>query len=509
MSQRASKTLQPLPGWDASFTPENMSRKRPSSKSNTNLGKSFASGMGIGLVLFAISLALVLFWALSAAKSYVRSDKFREMVAGKISKKLNAAGQIEPVSWQDSSAFTDRVTARGYEDAAFAKLEVSGVRIQVDLSARNFRRGVWKIPEISASQLDIVLSESRLPGSFREQQEEESPAPISADEGGLAALLPREIEVDKTRITNLNFYWERNDQKLQATGIETTLTPTSSRDSMRVQCLGGELQSTELDKMKISEIDLNWNFTSNDFYISKATIELADDAILTVEGDIKLGDEQTEGEMLLLSEITNLDLQNLVAESWQRRLKGEVTIDAQMKGNPQDFDAAVLEGSVKLDGGIIEALPVLDLLGAYTQNDRFRKIALRDGGTAQFRRQGQQTQIRNIDFQSDGLARLIGALTIQGEQLSGTLQLGVVPGTLKLIPGAERNVFVESRDGYLWTDITVSGTTSAPQHDLVAQLRDAGVDTALDFGRNVISDPMKAKDDALQMGTDFLKGFFK
>tara|TARA_R110002096_G_scaffold147671_32_gene307943 strand:- start:871 stop:2340 length:1470 start_codon:yes stop_codon:yes gene_type:complete len=489
-----------------------MSRRRSTPATKSNVSKNFFTGAGIGLAVFIISLVIVVFGALSAAKNYVRSDKFREMLANVLSENLKAAGQIESVTWQDSSAFTDRLTARGYQDAGFAKLDVAGVRAQLDLSTEHFKRGVWKIPEITVSQLDVVLSENRLPGTYAEANQKSREVEMAAQEGepnALAALLPKEIEVDTTRISNVNLYWEKGDEKFQATGIQTTITPTSAQNSLRIQSVGGTIQGTGSEKLKIQEVDLNWNLEKNEFYISKADIGFGSDAKLRVEGDIKMGGDDAKGDMLLRANITDLDIRDLVADTWQRRLQGNLKAEATMTGDPNDMESAIQVGTVTLDKGVIEALPVLDLLGTYTKNDRFRRIALRDGGSAEFSRKGSRTEIRNIDLQSDGLAKLSGSLDIEGKDLSGVLQLGIVPGTLRLIPGAERTVFVDSRDGYLWTDINVSGTVSEPTHDLVAQMRDAGIDAAMDFGRGVVSDPMKAKDDAIKMGTDLLKGFFK
>lgn len=491
-----------------------MSRRRSNSAPKSNVSKSFLGGAGIGLILFVISLVVVIFGAISAAKNYVRSDKFREMLAGVLSEKLKAEGQIETVTWQDSSAFTDRLTARGYEDAGFAKLDVAGVRAQLDLSTAHFKRGVWKIPEITVSQLDVLLSDDRLPGTFAEANkkrvEVEMSANAKSEEGNaLAALLPTKIEVDSTRISNVNLYFEKEEEKWQATGIQTQITPTSALNSFRIECTGGTIQSADQQKFEIREVDLNWNPAQNEFYISQANIGFGTDAKLSVEGDIRMGDEKTKGEMLLRTNVTDLDIRDLVADTWQRRLQGTLKAEAKMTGDPGQMDAAPLVGKITLDKGVIEALPVLDLLGTYTKNERFRRIALRDGGSADFTRQGSKIEIRNIDLQSDGLAKLSGNLDINGKELSGVLQLGIVPGTLRLIPGAERKVFVDSRDGYLWTDITVSGTVSEPQHDLIAKMRDAGIEAAVEFGRGVVSDPMKAKDDAIKMGTDLLKGFFK
>ncbi len=41
---------------------------------------------------------------------------------------------------------------------------------------------------------------------------------------------------------------------------------------------------------------------------------------------------------------------------------------------------------------------------------------------------------------------------------------------MRWIPGAERLVFVEDRDGFLWAPLRLSGTTTEPKEDLTGRL---------------------------------------
>jgi hypothetical protein len=64
-------------------------------------------------------------------------------------------------------------------------------------------------------------------------------------------------------------------------------------------------------------------------------------------------------------------------------------------------------------------------------------------------------------------------MSIRGEEIDGSFQLGLVPGTLAKIPGAESRVFQPGRLGLLWTPIRVTGTLSDPKEDLTMRLIDA------------------------------------
>jgi hypothetical protein len=97
-----------------------------------------------------------------------------------------------------------------------------------------------------------------------------------------------------------------------------------------------------------------------------------------------------------------------------------------------------------------------------------------------------------------GLMRIEGRMDVIDEQLDGRFQLGLAPGTLSRIPGAETKVFAERRDGLMWTPLRITGTAENPQEDLSERLIAAAGERmfelipetgarVLKFTRNVLS----------------------
>jgi hypothetical protein len=75
-----------------------------------------------------------------------------------------------------------------------------------------------------------------------------------------------------------------------------------------------------------------------------------------------------------------------------------------------------------------------------------------------------------VQIGTDGLMRIEGRMDVIGEQLDGRFQLGLAPGTLARIPGAESKVFVERREGLMWAPLRITGTKDNPQEDLSERL---------------------------------------
>jgi hypothetical protein len=94
--------------------------------------------------------------------------------------------------------------------------------------------------------------------------------------------------------------------------------------------------------------------------------------------------------------------------------------------------------------------------------------------------------------------------------LSGKLRLGVIPGSASWLPGAEQTVFLLTENGYIWTEVNLSGTVDAPQNDLVPKLAAAGVKTAIETMQSpaAIKESVEgAVKGAVGVGRDLLNGF--
>ena len=65
------------------------------------------------------------------------------------------------------------------------------------------------------------------------------------------------------------------------------------------------------------------------------------------------------------------------------------------------------------------------------------------------------------------------SLDIRDGNLDGRFLLGIAPGVLSSIPGAETDVFLPGERGLLWTPLHITGTLDNPEEDLTDRLIDA------------------------------------
>ena len=156
-----------------------------------------------------------------------------------------------------------------------------------------------------------------------------------------------------------------------------------------------------------------------------------------------------------------------------------------------------------MNNGVLTALPILDRIAAYSNTARFRRLALSEA-KLEFEKVGSSLELNNIVLASEGLVRLEGSMRLDGDVIKkGDFRVGITPGTLAHLPGAETIVFQRGDLGLLWSPLKISGTLDSPQEDLSDRLIAAAGERmfelvpetgyyALKYGGEVIGESTKA-----------------
>jgi hypothetical protein len=168
----------------------------------------------------------------------------------------------------------------------------------------------------------------------------------------------------------------------------------------------------------------------------------------------------------LEGDASGMTCEDILSEDWAKRMTGDVASTFSMD-NGSGSPAA--RGRLTIPGGVITALPILDALAAYADTRRFRVLNLNEART-EWRWKKGELGLTNLVLSSDGLVRLEGSVIIRGRTLDGSFRLGLAPGTLARIPGAETDVFIAGERGLLWTPLRITGTLDDPKEDLTDRL---------------------------------------
>jgi len=142
---------------------------------------------------------------------------------------------------------------------------------------------------------------------------------------------------------------------------------------------------------------------------------------------------------------------------------------------------------------------VLDRIADYTGALRFRRLVLSEA-SLDYRVKDSLIELSNIRLASEGLVQVLGGMVIRDRVIErGEFRLGVTPGTLSRIPGAEAQVFHRGERGLLWTTVRVSGTLDEPKEDLSDRLLSAA-------GRRMFEKATETGGAVLKFGADTVEG---
>lgn len=415
------------------------------------------------VLITCASLLVVLVVGLLIAKSsvqgWLRGDEFRDWVVKKASAVLRSDIELAEVKWQGSEIYADQFRAHGYEEAAFSKLALDGVRAKAD----GIKDGAFLIPEVTVNRFEMEFSNKRnkpLPGEAAE-----SPAVVKGPgvPDWLARYLPNRAEVGEINLSSARVDVKKADGSIpfHMSGVRAAVEPDFRTGIWEIKGRGGKIVVPNQPEIVLKDLGMRWR--QRELFIDRCGLGIYGDGHVDGSGEISFAGD---GNFDLELEISSIDVDKLVEGEWKERLSGTVEGPVRITGRPGAF---VYEGTLSVADAAIKSIPVLRMVAEYTRNDQFKHLVLSEAKT-DFKREGEVVHFTNLVLQSAGLVRVEGEMVMSGGAIDGRFRVGVTPGTLRWIPGAERQVFTEDKDGFLWTPMTLTGTVEEPKEDLSGRL---------------------------------------
>jgi len=462
-----------------------MTRARERQRKARDLGrrerKSRNSPKLIKVLYLITGLALVvLFGSYIALRQYIHSENFRSLLESKLSQKIQNQATLAPLKWKGLSFNTNNVKSQSESYSIHA----DGIKGEVSMN--NIKNGFWELREIKLRKLsaDINLSKPR----------EQKTAPVIESESTtnfITSLIPKKVNLSDLTIYDSDIRINTSDKNILLQQAQWNLSQASGNNgAYHISITNGEafLEESPHHKLKLQQAKLR---TQND------RIDLLESTWTSLkESRLQLGGEflPKKESLSLYGSLEQFPLSESIPPSWKQKVQGDAHSEFQYsktKNNPGTF-----KGSIDIQNGILTALPILDRLADYTQRLEFRKIAF-DTASCDYAKTNSTLDITNIQLVRDGLLKITGDIKIDNQNLSGLLQVGITPGTLNRIPGAEKKVFTKRERGMLWTPVRISGTLKKPKEDLKKRLYLAAGQRMLELLPEKGTEAIKAAEDIL------------
>lgn len=465
------------------------SRRSKARKSGSRKGNR--RGAARWLIYTSLVLGLILvagvIYGYNAVRSYLRSDEFRVMLGSRAGETLKGKGNFSPFKWDGWSVATDEFSFVGADGVQ--QFTVRGIEGDIDIGA------VWG----NAYRVEnIQLREFEFNGDFREGVTGTGEIDKWESEPGFFSdFLPDRVEISGVDLAALRGEAITDFGTWKWNNASAKVTPGSGNQVYDIDLYGGEVATPLALVDRLSLKVAKGRLSGQQFFLLSSEFGAFENAIVRAEGDVNL----TSMIWQIRGDIAGARVEDVVPEDWKQKLMGPIAANFEVSGQPEE--QVIIRGDLKITDGILTALPVLDHIAAYANTSRFRRLVLNEA-SLEFEKIGTSLDLRKILLASEGLVRIEGDMRIDGIDIrKGDFQVGITPGTLSHLPGAETKVFQRGRLGLLWAPLKISGTIDAPQEDLSERLIEAAKErmfemipetgqVALKYTGKAISDSTKA-----------------
>lgn len=430
-----------------------MSRR---SRRSQSAGKSAwivrAALVTMGLMIGSSAIGYVLI------RNYLHSEAFRVLLSERVSKALDVNGAFGTMRWDGLAAGSKRFEGEGTGEL----LELRADDIRTEIGIGHIREGYWLLKGSAVRNLEVTYDARSADDSLAVAREEAPPTRPDVKPG--RPWFPSEIRYDAVDVRNLNVTVLLDQGALILSNHHVHAEAVAGSGATDVRIRGGSVDPPFQGVPDLRLHDVRARHHEGTVFLTAANLGLYERGVLNVAGEWS----GATGAYAFRGDVEGVECADFLDDDWSRRLVGEVLFDFDARNHP--VEGRHLGGRIELREGVLTALPLLDSLSAYADTQRFRSLTLHEA-RADWSWTAGRWVFTNIRIASEGLVRLVGTLSVDGEGgLDGVFRIGLAPGTLSRIPGAESEVFQPGEHGLLWSDLRVTGTLDRPREDLSGRL---------------------------------------
>ncbi len=441
------------------------------------------------LPAFFLLLVVGFFVTRAAVDAYLRSDGFREFIGKKAGGTMHADAELAPLHFSGTTIFSDGLRAKGGPDAAFAELQLEQIRTEISL--RRFFERVWQVEQFEVQRLRVNLDGPRARRPVEPAASPlEAPKTVESREEERGGWLPNRVEIGRAIIRDTQLLWAGGG--LRGTALE--LQPHEG--GWQIAGQGGRLEYAKLPPLDVAQIQLRYRAPS--LFVNSAEFRQVSGGTAQVIGEINF-----ERQLDLRATLIHIDLAPYLSDDWRVRLKGALSGEVTVRSALPLAGGPKIAGSLKMSQGELTALPVLDQIAAFTRTQQFRRINL-SNASGDFVQEGPRLSVKKFVAESEGLIRIEGAFFIENDRIDGDFLVGVTPASLQWLPGSQGKVFTESRSGYVWAPMRLTGPVNKPTEDLTARLAAAAGNAVIEGAQNAAGEAIKTGKDAVKSALDLL-----
>ena len=405
------------------------------------------------ILVIAIAIFLIIAFAGGVAVSlsplltgYVEGDDFRVAMEEETAKGLHfPQAQYAPI--RRTGAFTaqsDNFKADNGQKA-MKSLNARGVTAQFDPWGVFLRE--WRLDDVHVQSGEVEI-----------QIYEAHPEPVKP-KPWFTIFLPNRVYLKKIHSDQANITWRFRDEQAGFFGTQLLITP-NGRD-FDYFATGGRLKMVPVPDLDLRRTHLLITKTLLTLYDLDLASDSSTDESIQAQGHAGLGEDKS---IEVKANFNSVRIRRWLPAEWKGRFEGSAFGDLHYSGKNPKLENSSGEGSLRIQNGRIDDLPFLKKLGELAQKKSFERLNLNECSLA-FAWRYPEIEIKDITMEEKDKFRIQGEISIKRRILRGTIRLGLTREYLDWLPTPEE-IFSRRSNGYLWTDVHISGTIDEPRQDL-------------------------------------------
>ena len=406
--------------------------------------------------IIVVTILGIAYFALSHfINRFLASGTLLRLIDKKTAVILKADAGYLPLSWRGLAVRSNGLLVRG--DPSHGLTEMRAANLRAYCSLQNLWQRKWTITLLQASNLQAAYG--------------------AAAAAQLENILPREpelqpqiettdvlkIDIHETLVPRTAVFWgEKPETVGYFKDVESHFYPKDK--DLDIFGRGGTFRQNRWPEFQVAALKLY--YAKPKLTVNSAVLLLGPNGKTTVTGVFDFGEG---GAMQLNLQSVSSPAEPFLTGFWHGKFVGIFEGDTRLEKKLGSETPLRAEGALHFTQASVHDVPTLKQIAAATHHPQFEKPKI-DILQGRYRWDGAKLDVSELQIESKNLFRIEGAFAIEKENIEGKFKVGAAPDVVDAIPGAREKVFTESRDGYLWTTMNVSGPLHHPREDLKERL---------------------------------------
>jgi len=412
---------------------------------------------GCAVVLVAL---LALMAAGYFASGYVlgralESKGLRKLLSAKTAKVLDTTAGYTPLASNGLS-----VSARGFlakAEPPHALTELRGTHLRARCNLAELWRGKWKIDNLMVEHVQAAYGNAAAQLINRNEFTDPELLPRSPTES------PIEIKIRKIDMLHTDIFWgSAPNEGGEFRDVHANFFPSEGK--LNIQASGGTFHQSKWPVAQLQACRLF--YAKPELRIDESLLTLGGASSISAVGNFRFEQPATFDVQLTFS---RCPIGAFLSDGQKSKLEGAFEATAHLQKQLGQTESARATGSIAIAKAILKNVEALQNAANFTGRSELARLPI-DQIKAEYDWNFPILTVRNFVLESNQLVIVKGEFTMKEQKFEGEFQLGVAAEVVDKFPGAHEEVFTRSKDGYLWTDLALSGSPDNLRDNLKPRL---------------------------------------